>query len=222
MMRFLVRAFRWAAARARWLLLLLSAALSACQTAEQPPSINTWSSSPPLRMMDDQSGSARLDGSPLLAKDRGGRTTIIEGTGRFVGHPGADANATLSETGDGDITLNLHNVPTAQAAKTVLGDILNVKYAVDSKVDGKVTIQTPKPVTRTAAVDLFEAALLLNNAVITNKDGVYRVVPSDQAAVGANMRIEDPREAVEQIGSGLCVGRRTTVAAKSQATTASS
>ena len=97
----------------RPLLLLVLLALSACQTADETPTINTWSSTPPPRMMDDQSRAARLDGSPLLAKDRGGRTTIIEGAGRFIGRSGADTKATAADMGESDITLNLRSVPTA-------------------------------------------------------------------------------------------------------------
>jgi len=40
---------------------------------------------------------------------------------------------------------NLVNVPAPQAAKTILGDILAVKYTVDPGIEGKVAIQTPKP-----------------------------------------------------------------------------
>ena len=54
------------------------------------------------------------------------------------------------------ITPALHKfgyVPVAQAAKTVLSDILAVKYTVDPGIDGKVTIQTPKPVARTSVTN---------------------------------------------------------------------
>ena len=111
-------------------LLPLALALSACQTTDDTPSINTWNSAPSVRMLDNQGRADRLGGSPLLANDRGGKTTIIEGTGRFVGDPGIEVIKASADAGDGGVTLNLLNVPTAQAAKTVLGDILSVKYAV--------------------------------------------------------------------------------------------
>ena len=160
-------------AQCRHLLLPLALALSACQTTDDTPSINTWNSAPSVRMIDNQSRADRLGGSPLLANDRGGKTTIIEGTGRFVGDPLIDIIKASTDAGDGGVTLNLLNVPTAQAAKTILGDILSVKYAVDPKVDGKITIQTPNPVARAAIIDLFQSALRLNSAAIVNKDGVY-------------------------------------------------
>jgi general secretion pathway protein D len=57
------------------------------------------------------------------------------------------------------VTINLVNVPAPQAAKIILGYTLTVKYTVDPGIEGKITIQTPKPVARSAVIDLFQAAL---------------------------------------------------------------
>src|SRR5581483_7489329 len=131
-------------------------------------------------------------------------STFIEGSGRFVGEPATGStNRPVEETADG-VTLNLVNVPAPQAAKTILGDILSVKYTVDPGIDGKITIQTPKPVVRAAVIDLFQTALRANNAALVNSRGVYRIVPADQAVVGASLRTGE-RTDPEQIGSGLQV-----------------
>jgi general secretion pathway protein D len=82
--------------------------------------------------------------------------------------------------------------------------MLSVKYTVDPGIEGKITIQTPKPVTRTAAIDLFQAALRSNNAALVNTDGTYRIVPIDQANIGAGIRVEGEPQG-ERIGSGLQV-----------------
>lgn len=137
-------------------------------------------------------------------------TTMVEGSGRFIGEP-ATGSAPTANDNDGNITLNLANVPTAQAAKSVLGDILAVKYTVDPAVQGNITLQTPRPVTKAAAVDLFQAALLANNAVIVNKNGVYQIKPADQASVGARLNVDGPYG--EQVGSRLQVVQLKYVAA---------
>jgi general secretion pathway protein D len=90
----------------------------------------------------------RTSSAPLLANTRGGQSTVIEGSGRFVGEPPTGAIGRPSEDVTDGVTLNLVNVPAPQAAKTVLGDILAVKYTVDPGIEGKITIQTPKPVSR--------------------------------------------------------------------------
>lgn len=126
---------------------------------------------PSARLSDSQSRPDRGSGMPLLANTRGGQSTIIEDTGRFVGEPPTGSIGSLSDAVDDGVTLNLVNVPAPQAAKTILSDILTVKYTIDPKVEGKVTIQTPQPVARGAVVDLFEAALRSNNAAPADSDG---------------------------------------------------
>src|SRR6202011_470914 len=102
------------------------------------------------------------------------------------------------------ITLNLVNEPAPQAATTILGDILAVKYTVDPGIEGKITIQTPRPVARSAVLDLFQAALRANNAALINAKGSYRIVSADQAIVGASLRASE-RPDLDQVGSGLHV-----------------
>ena len=47
-----------------------------------------------------------------------------------------------------NITLNLVAVPIPQAAKAVLGDTLHQNYSVDARIQGSITLQTSKPVSR--------------------------------------------------------------------------
>jgi general secretion pathway protein D len=140
----------------------------------------------------------------LLGNTRGGESTFIEGSGRFVGElPTAAVGRPSDEVTDG-VTLNLVNVPVPQAAKTVLGDILTVKYTVDPGIDGKVTIQTPKPVARSSVVDLFQTALRANNAALVSVRGAYRIVPADQAVTSASLRVGDGVD-FDQVGSNIHV-----------------
>jgi general secretion pathway protein D len=153
-----------------------------------------------------------MSSAPLLANTRGGPSTVIEGSGRFVGEPPTGSISPSSEDVADGVTLNLVNVPAPQAAKTILGDILSVKYTVDPGIEGKITIQTPKPVAKSAVIDLFQAALRSNNAALVKTNGMYRIAPADQAVVGATIRTEDSPDS-EQIGSGLQVVQLKYVAA---------
>ena len=197
----------------RILLLPFVLGLSACQTIDDAPTSSSWSSSPSIRTSEWQSRPDRTSSAPLLANTRGGQSTVIEGSGRFVGEPPTGAIGRPSEDVTDGVTLNLVNVPAPQAAKTILGDILSVKYTVDPGIEGKITIQTPKPVSRSAVIDLFQAALRSNNAALVNSNGLYRIVPADQAVIGASIKTDDPSGAGEQIGSGLQVVQLKYVAA---------
>jgi general secretion pathway protein D len=172
----------------RVLALPLALGLSACQTFDDAPVTDSWNAVPSARVSGAQARLDRSSGALLLANTRGGDSTVIEGSGRFVGEPPTGAIGRPSDEVADGVTLNLVNVPAPQAAKTILGDILGVKYTVDPGIEGKITIQTPKPVARSAVIDLFQAALRSNNAALVNRNGSYRIVPSDQAIVGAASR----------------------------------
>src|SRR5215470_14103666 len=118
---------------------------------------NTWSTAPLARVDEPRARARRVSGAPLLGTAARGNGVVIEGTGRFVGAPPAgDADCSPDErqrnpgaksacrarVGDPEtgVTLNLVNVPAPQAAKTILGDILGVKYTVAPGIEGKVTI----------------------------------------------------------------------------------
>src|SRR5262245_30718271 len=136
-------------------------ALSACQTIESPPAEPTWGSAPAVSQpaagppyARPTRAASRFGSSPLLADTRGGNSTVFEGTGRFVGEqPTGSLSGSPDDVTDG-VTINLVNVPAPLAAKTILGDILSVKYTVDPGIEGKITIQTPRPVARSSVIDL--------------------------------------------------------------------
>ena len=199
---------RFRAAQLRISVPLFALALSACQTITDTPTASEWSSKstpqPVTRSSGRQPQPDLSGGTLLLAETRGGSSTVIEGSGRFVGElPTGSVDRTSEDVTDG-VTINLVNVPAPQAAKTILGDILAVKYTVDPGIEGKITIQTPKPVARSGVIDLFQAALRSNNAAIVNNKGIYRIVAAGQTAVGSSFRTDDAPD-TEMIGSGLQV-----------------
>lgn len=100
------------------------------------------------------------------------------GTDKLVGK-----SSQLKIVGDdeGDIKLNLLDVPVAAAAKAVLGDALGVDYSVDSRVQGTVTIQTSKEIGRKRLLTLFRGALKGIGATIVGDNEIFRIVPIEEA-----------------------------------------
>lgn len=121
--------------------------------------------------------------------------TPAAANGSDVGTGGANATAATSsttaasnETKDG-ITLNLANASVAEAAKTVLGDILGVNYVIGDKVNATITLRTTNPVDKAALLDIFESVLRTEGLAIISDAGVYKIVPSSEAAAsGAPLR----------------------------------
>src|SRR5262249_6439190 len=78
-----------------------------------------------------------------------------------------------------------------------------------------------RPVTKATAVDLFQSALRANNAAIVDANGMFKIVPLDQAPVGATIRLAgippSPQPAAAGAGdgggSGVKIGQLKYVAA---------
>lgn len=113
---------------------------------------------------------------------------VYRGTGNFLNQPNPLALAGESEPNEG-ITLNLVDATVAEAAKSILGDVLGVSYAVSDKVTGSITIQTARPVAKDALLDIFETILRTNGVAILAENGLYKIVPmGDAIAAGAPLR----------------------------------
>lgn len=183
---------------------LAACILAGCQTTSQTP-IADWQSAPLATGTGETNAGSGIPSSfQQTGSTKLGSPVNYEGTGRFVAYGSMSGGANPDSGADG-VKLNFVDVPVAQAAKVVLSDILSLNYVVDPKVTGKVTIQTSKPVTKAAALDLFQSALRSANAALVENDGLYKVVPLDQAsAAGTNLSVG----AVSRdgaIGSGLRV-----------------
>jgi general secretion pathway protein D len=113
---------------------------------------------------------------------------ISRGSGQFVGTSDAVVPAKTFKGTDG-VTINLLNAPIAQAAKTVLGDILKADYVISDKVTGTVTVQTSAPVEPAAVADIFEAVLKTNGIALIRDEGHYRLAPL-AAAAGAPVSLD--------------------------------
>ncbi len=107
------------------------------------------------------------------------------GNDRFLGDAsapaGGDAANVISDDAE-DIRLNLVDVPVSAAAKSVLGDVLELNYSVDARVQGTVTLQTSKPVSPRGLLGLFEGALRDIGAGIIGDGKSYRIVPLAEAS----------------------------------------
>ena len=93
------------------------------------------------------------------------------------------AQTAVQRTGDG-YQLSFDNASIAEVAKVILGDTLKAPYHYDPRVQGQVTLATGRSVTREELLSVLETALKMNNAVLVNGDGHYRVTPAAEALAG--------------------------------------
>lgn len=114
---------------------------------------------------------------------------VYTGSGQFANAAEANvpANAlagssqSVGGTSRDGISLNLVNASIPEAAKTVLGELLGVAYIVSDQVKGTVTLQTAKPMSREALLEVFETVLASNDAALVVDNDIYRIVTRNEA-----------------------------------------
>jgi len=122
------------------------------------------------------------------SKDAGRRFETYPGDDQFreqtAAGPGKrKGGPAVQRTGDG-YQLSFDNASIAEVAKVILGDTLKAPYYYDPRVQGQVTLATGRSVTREELLSVLETALKMNNAVLVNGDGQYRVAPAAEAMAG--------------------------------------
>jgi len=102
------------------------------------------------------------------------------GTGTFVNQRPI-SSAPLTVTNGGDIVLSFAGASVRDVARVIMGEVLGLNYAVDPQVDGTVTLQTSRPLPRSAVLPAFENVLQLIGAAVVPVDNLYKIVPAAEA-----------------------------------------
>jgi general secretion pathway protein D len=96
--------------------------------------------------------------------------------------------ASLQQTafikGDG-VEMNFDGADVQTVAKSLLGDILQLNFVVDPRVQGNVTLSSAGPIPRKDVLPAFESVLRMSNAAIVRSGNLMKIVPIPEAAGGA-------------------------------------
>jgi general secretion pathway protein D len=132
-----------------------------------------------------------IDLSPHQQESVGG-STATAGSNR-AGSPAVYEGGTITAVSDerpqptasgNGFDLNFENTPVATVAKVVLGDILQVGYTIDPRVQGTVSLVSVRPVPKSDIIFVLEDALRLSGVVLVHAASGYRLTPLGDA-VGA-------------------------------------
>src|SRR5271157_4170641 len=85
----------------------------------------------------------------------------------------------------GGFALNFENTPVATVAKVVLGDILNVGYAIDPRAQGTISLSSGRPIAKSDMLFVLENALRVNNLLLVRDIVGYRILPATDGAIGS-------------------------------------
>ena len=78
--------------------------------------------------------------------------------------------------GDG-VEINFDGADVQTVAKFLLGDILQLNFTVDPRVQGTVTLASSGPIPRKDVLPAFESVLRMSNAAIVRTGNLMKIVP---------------------------------------------
>ena len=90
--------------------------------------------------------------------------------------------------GDG-VEMNFEGADVQTVAKTLLGDILQLNFVVDPRVQGNVTLASAGPISRKDVLPAFESVLRMQNAAIVRSGDLVKVVPMAEASGGGAISV---------------------------------
>ena len=168
----------------------LLAMLAAC--ASMPPPIVQRSGAPGASAAGVAGATAAtttadggiVDGAqPIPEQDAGPRAVIHRGTGRTIDTEAASAPPPGFAASTGSASFNFEGESLQGVVKAILGDMLGQNFTIAPGVSGTVTLNVQK-VSPAAAFTLLEQVLSWNNARMVYSNGIYNIVPNDQALAG--------------------------------------
>ncbi|HET7125491.1 MAG TPA: secretin N-terminal domain-containing protein, partial [Lysobacter sp.] len=124
-----------------------------------------------------------VDGAEPLPDEVGPRAVIHRGTGRTINTEAASAPPPGFAASTGSASFNFEGESLQGVVKAILGDMLDQNFTIAPGVSGTVTLNVQK-VSPAAAFTLLEQVLSWNNARMVYSNGIYNIVPNDQALAG--------------------------------------
>ena len=90
----------------------------------------------------------------------------------------AGAIPTPADREPGDVNLNFAGADVRDVVRAILGETLGQNFIVDPRIQAQITLQTYRPLPRTALLQVLEDVLRLNGMALLRSGEVYSVVPA--------------------------------------------
>ncbi|MCK1387454.1 type II secretion system secretin GspD [Bradyrhizobium sp. 21] len=134
-----------------------------------------------VRSLDLQPRQPADTGASGIAQSKSSKPAIYLSDGAT---PQGGAMAERDDAGGSGYDLNFENAPVATVAKVILGDVLNVGYTIDPRVQGTVTLASVRPVPKADALYVLENALRMSGVALVRDRTGYRLLPAPEAGPG--------------------------------------
>src|SRR5262249_28073199 len=93
----------------------------------------------------------------------------------------------IALSGDG-VEINFDGADIASVAKTLLGDVLQLNFLVDPRVQGNITLASVGPIPRKDVLPALESALRMQNAAVVRDGKLVKIVPIADGAGHASIK----------------------------------
>ncbi len=140
---------------------------------------------PEERFAEPKDSAESLAREGLGNRGRTSEPIVYAGSGRFINGSRRTVDVDGAPNED-SVILNFVEAPIAQAAKTIIGDILKANYVIEEGVQGTITLQTGSPIAKDALLSVLETVLRPRGAAIVNEGNLYRIVPLATALRGGS------------------------------------
>ncbi len=163
-----------------WALVAVAMAATSCadvkQLIERPDKPVVAPVTPPKTTLTYQTPTVEAEAPP----DEAAKAKIVTGSGRFIDAKAA-ALPRIEVTEEGDVILNFAGADIQDVVRSIMGMMLKLNYVLKPKVQGPVTVQTSRPLPRSALLATLESILRIHGAAIVRNAGVYKIVPVNEA-----------------------------------------
>ncbi len=133
------------------------------------------------------------------------KPVIERGSGRVIGQPPGPAEVGVSKDDAGDVVLNVVDADIRDVARLILEDGLGANYIIDPAVTGTITVRTSRPVPADDVIATLGSVLALNGAALVEANGIYKVVPADQAVSAGGRPVSRTSVRTDKQRSGIQV-----------------
>jgi general secretion pathway protein D len=158
------------------LCLLLPLACAACHAAAPPPGITSTGALLVQPQPTPLPYTARVNGAV------GYSNALPRPSAAYSAPPALNLGPPANYPAQGDISLDFADTDIRTVVEQILGNILRQNYTIDPSVQGTATLHTVNPLARAALIPTLQTLLAQNHAVLVQSNGMYRVMPEDDAA----------------------------------------
>lgn len=124
---------------------------------------------------------------PIGSNAANDKSQIFPGSGKRIGKARYQASKAIG----GGYNINFQDASLPEVVQSILGDLLEIPYILDPRVQGKVTAATGGPVDKRALLALLETIISNNSARLINKGNRYLISPAGEALSGGQVRFSN-------------------------------